>query len=168
MHLTFLINNDLAAPVVGKSHADARILHRTGKADRFAVFDRFVIVGLDGLERFDKAGLRPDDLAVGQHLAGANGVAVADLPRGDADKIRHLIQKRFGRKAGLRHAEAAERARGRIVRIVGVALDFKILIVIRARGMRARAAELAGDIDWKAGTAGGTKVLLSMPLRKGP
>lgn len=36
------------------------------------------------------------------------------------------------------------------------------------RGMRARAAELAGDIDWKAGTAGGTKVLLSMPLRKGP
>ncbi len=32
------------------------------------------------------------------------------------------------------------------------------------RGMRERAAELAGDIDWQAGTAGGTKVLLSMPL----
>ncbi|HET9049080.1 MAG TPA: ATP-binding protein [Chiayiivirga sp.] len=36
------------------------------------------------------------------------------------------------------------------------------------RGMRARAAELAGDIDWKAGTAGGTKVLLSIPLKKVP
>ncbi|MCB1568312.1 MAG: hypothetical protein KDI69_05780 [Xanthomonadales bacterium] len=36
------------------------------------------------------------------------------------------------------------------------------------RGMRARAAELAGDIDWKAGTAGGTKVLLTMPLKESP
>ncbi len=32
------------------------------------------------------------------------------------------------------------------------------------RGMRERAAELAGGIDWKPGTAGGTKVLLTMPL----
>lgn len=32
------------------------------------------------------------------------------------------------------------------------------------RGMRERAAELEGDIDWKPGTAGGTKVLLTMPL----
>jgi hypothetical protein len=31
--------------------------------------------------------------------------------------------------------------------------------------MRVRAAELAGDIDWKAGTEGGTKVLLSVPLQ---
>lgn len=30
--------------------------------------------------------------------------------------------------------------------------------------MRERAAELAGAIDWKAGTAGGTKVLLRVPL----
>ena len=92
MHLTFLINNELAAPVVGKSHADARILHRTGKADRFAVFDRFVIVGLDGLERFDKARFRADDLAVRQHLARADGVAVANFPRGDADKVGHLVE----------------------------------------------------------------------------
>ncbi|MCK9538968.1 sensor histidine kinase [Dokdonella sp.] len=33
------------------------------------------------------------------------------------------------------------------------------------RGMRARAAELEGVIDWKTGTAGGTKVLLTMPLQ---
>ncbi|MBX3689121.1 ATP-binding protein [Dokdonella sp.] len=32
------------------------------------------------------------------------------------------------------------------------------------RGMRERAAQLAGDIDWKPGTAGGTKVLLTLPL----
>jgi len=32
------------------------------------------------------------------------------------------------------------------------------------RGMRGRAAELDGDIRWTRGTAGGTKVLLAMPL----
>lgn len=36
------------------------------------------------------------------------------------------------------------------------------------RGMRERAAELAGDIHWKPGTAGGTKVLLTMPLAASP
>ncbi|MCW5579636.1 MAG: hypothetical protein KIS89_13385, partial [Dokdonella sp.] len=36
------------------------------------------------------------------------------------------------------------------------------------RGMRERAAELAGGIDWTAGTAGGTKVLLTMPLAPVP
>ena len=36
------------------------------------------------------------------------------------------------------------------------------------RGMRERAAELEGDIRWTRGTAGGTKVLLSMPLEGEP
>jgi signal transduction histidine kinase len=36
------------------------------------------------------------------------------------------------------------------------------------RGMRERAAELEGDIHWKPGTAGGTKVLLTMPLVESP
>lgn len=31
--------------------------------------------------------------------------------------------------------------------------------------MRARAAELQGQIDWTPGTTGGTKILLTMPLR---
>lgn len=34
--------------------------------------------------------------------------------------------------------------------------------------MRERAAELAGDIAWQAGTVGGTKVVLSMPLDMNP
>jgi signal transduction histidine kinase len=33
------------------------------------------------------------------------------------------------------------------------------------RAMRERAAQLAGAIEWKPGTEGGTKVLLSVPLR---
>ena len=35
------------------------------------------------------------------------------------------------------------------------------------RAMRERAAQLAGAIEWKPGTEGGTKVLLSVPLREG-
>lgn len=41
----------------------------------------------------------------------------------------------------------------------------------RGRGvhsMRERAAELEGRIDWRAGTVGGTKVLLSVPLENAP
>ncbi len=33
------------------------------------------------------------------------------------------------------------------------------------RGMRERAAELDADIHWTRGTAGGTKVLLTLPLQ---
>lgn len=33
------------------------------------------------------------------------------------------------------------------------------------RGMRARARELGGAVDWTAGTVGGTKVVLQFPLR---
>jgi signal transduction histidine kinase len=32
------------------------------------------------------------------------------------------------------------------------------------RAMRERAAQLAGAIEWKPGTEGGTKVLLQVPL----
>ena len=34
-------------------------------------------------------------------------------------------------------------------------------------GMRERTGRLDGDIRWTAGTAGGTKVLLSVPLEGG-
>ena len=154
MDLAVLADDELAAPVVGKADADARVLHRAGKADGISVLLGFVKVGLDGLERFDKTRLGPDDLAVRQHLAGADSIAVADLPRGDADKVGHLVQERLGRKAGLRHAEAAERARGRIIRIIGVALDLEIFIVIRACRVRAGALEHRAAEGGKAARVG--------------
>ena len=82
---------DAVVDPIFKVVAVAPLVMEPGKADRFAVFDRFVIVGLDGLERFDKARFGADDLAVRQHLARADGVAVANFPRGDADKVGHLI-----------------------------------------------------------------------------
>jgi signal transduction histidine kinase len=47
----------------------------------------------------------------------------------------------------------------------GEALDAAATAGTGMRAMRERAARLAGAIEWKAGTEGGTKVLLSVPLR---
>ncbi|MGB0135226.1 sensor histidine kinase [Dokdonella sp.] len=104
-----------------------------------------------------------------------------DLPDPELDTARALHLHRIVREAisnVIRHARAAR------VRIRIKALGGKLLLDLtddgggqepasksRGRGvenMRERAAELAGDIDWKPGTEGGTKVLLTMPLGEDP
>ena len=40
------------------------------------------------------------NLAVGQLLPGADGIAVANLPRGDSYQIRHLVQQAFNTETG--------------------------------------------------------------------
>ncbi len=101
----------------------------------------------------------------------------APLPEVRIDTARALHLYRIVREAisnAIRHA-AAQRIR------VRVRADAELLHLeltddghfgedLRAGGgrgldnMRSRAAELAGRIDWRAGTVGGTKVLLSIPL----
>ena len=136
MELTVLDRHDAAARI-GNAHADARVLHRAGDADVLILLADV----LHRLERFHKTGGRRRDLPVRQRLPGADGVAVADLPRGDAQLVCHLCERHFHGVAGLRHAEAAERARGRIVRIVRLAGDLKIFVVIGARRVRAGTLE---------------------------
>ena len=121
------------AALVGNAHAHAGVLHRAGKASVLCVF-KVLAYGFQGL---DKPCAVVDNLAVGQRLPGPDGVAVADFPGGDAELVRHLVQQGFDGKAGLRYAKAAEGACGRVVRVVGVAVDFKILIVVGPRGVRA-------------------------------
>jgi signal transduction histidine kinase len=100
-----------------------------------------------------------------------------DLPDPQLDMARALHLHRIVREAisnVIRHARASR------VRVRTKAVSGKLLLDLtddgggsgpvtpsQGRGldnMRERAAELAGDIDWKPGTEGGTKVLLSMPL----
>lgn len=100
-----------------------------------------------------------------------------DLPDPELDTARALHLHRIVREAisnVIRHAHAGR------VRVRTKALGGKLLLDLtddgggreasttsRGRGlenMRERAAELEGDIDWKPGTQGGTKVLLTMPL----
>ena len=99
-----------------------------------------------------------------------------DLPDPELDTARALHLHRIVREAisnVIRHARAGR------VRVRTKAIGGKLLLDLtddgggrepsssKGRGldnMRERAAELAGDIDWKPGTEGGTKVLLTMPL----
>ena len=118
---------------VRNSHAHARIFHRAGNA-HIPVLLADVPDRLQGLH---KTGGRRCDLPVGQHLSRTDGVAVPDLPRGNAQLMRHFGQRHFKGIAGLRHAEAAKRAGRRIVRIVCAAGDLKILVVIGSGSMRA-------------------------------
>lgn len=119
-----------------------------------------------------------------QRLAAA-GICLAWDPRGELPEIelapeRSLHLYRIVREAVsnvIRHAHA-QRVRMR----VGCDGDFvRIELTDDGRGetrdaaepgtgmraMRERAAQLAGAIEWKPGTEGGTKVLLSVPLREG-
>lgn len=104
-----------------------------------------------------------------------------ELPDPQLDTARSLHLHRIVREAisnVIRHARAGR------VRVRIKALGGKLLLDLtddgggreptstsKGRGldnMRERAAELAGDIDWKPGTEGGTKVLLTMPLGESP
>lgn len=116
-----------------------------------------------------------------QRLAAANIDLVWEindaLPDPELDTARALHLHRIVREAisnVIRHARAGR------VRVRTKAFGGKLLLDLtddgggreasmtsRGRGldnMRVRAAELEGDIDWKSGTEGGTKVLLTMPL----
>ena len=136
MHLAIL-HFEAAAPGIGDADAHARVLHRAGNARLgVALHDRSHRV-----ERFDQRGRFVRDLPVREHLPRPDRVAVADLERCDADHLRQLIQIALGRKAALRDAEAAERARGRVVRVDRLAVDVDVLIVIRPRGVRTGALQ---------------------------
>jgi signal transduction histidine kinase len=103
----------------------------------------------------------------------------ADLPEVELDTGRALHLHRIVREAlsnVIRHAQA----RHVRVRVALAAAELRLELtddgsgagLARAGGgrglgsMRERAAELDGAIDWMAGTAGGTKVLLTMPLQE--
>ena len=116
-----------------------------------------------------------------QRLAAA-GISLSweindDLPDPELDTPRALHLHRIVREAisnVIRHARASHvRVR---MKVIGEKLCLDLTDdgggsdpapTSKGRGldnMRERAAELEGDIDWKPGTQGGTKVLLTMPL----
>lgn len=108
---------------------------------------------------------------------------VGELPDPDLDPARTLHLYRIVREAisnVIRHAQA-QRLRVRVFvrggRLYldltddgsGAGVDAAVAAVESGSGlrnMRERAAELAGDIRWSAGTLGGTKVLLGVPLEE--
>ena len=120
-----------------------------------------------------------------QRLAAA-GISLTweindDLPDPELDTARALHLHRIVREAisnVIRHARASDvRVR---MKVIGGKLCLDLTDdgggrdpapTSKGRGldnMRERAAELEGNIDWKPGTQGGTKVLLTMPLGDAP
>ena len=140
MDLGIALDDELAAAPVRQADADAGILHGAGDALDLGV----VVFVLYGKERLHKAGRVIDDLPVRQHTAGTDSVAVADLPRGDADKVGSAVQQRLHGEARLRDAKAAERTGRRIVRIVGIAVDLEVFVGIGTGGVRCRRARAPG------------------------
>ena len=77
------------------------------------------------------------NLAVRQYLARLDGVAEPDLPRGNADLFRQQVNHALQGKFALAHTETPERAGRRIVGIVAVSADVRILVAVRTHGMGA-------------------------------
>ena len=96
---------------------------------------------LHGLQRLHQSCGGRCDLPIGQRLTGPNGVSITDFPGGNAQLVGHFREGYLHGIAGLRHAKAAECAGRRVIGIVRPTGNLKILVVIRARGVRARALE---------------------------
>ena len=118
-----------APACVRNADAHAGVFHGAGQSHVSGV----VKIRLYRLQRFHQSGFRTNDLAVRQGLAGTDGVAVADLPGGDAHQFRHLIEHGFQAEAGLGHAEAPEGSGRGIVGVVSVAVDLEGFVVVGAR-----------------------------------
>ena len=115
-----------AAAGIRQTHAHAGVLHGAGQSHVLGL----IVVGLHCLQSLHQARLGTHNLTVGQLLPRTDGVAVADLPGGDADLVGHLVHQALDRKAGLGHAEAPEGAGGGIIGVPGVAINLEILVII--------------------------------------
>ncbi len=73
------------------------------------------------IEAGGKTGTCGDHLTGRRAVAGADRVAVAQLERIDAEAPGELVEQGLGRDHRLRHAEAAEGARRRLIGIDGAA-----------------------------------------------
>ena len=83
-------------------------------------------------EGFLQGGGAVGNLPVGQHLAGLDGVAVADFPGGETHLLCQQVDVGLQGKFALAYAEAAEGAGGGVVGVVAKAADVGVLVAIGA------------------------------------
>ena len=178
------LHDDLGARLLGMIHS-AESPEQADRA-RAALQDLRDVVtrsrGTPGLLSDTLAEIRGE---TSQRLAAAS-ISVSweindALPDPELDTARALHLHRIVREAisnVIRHARASHvRVR---MKVIGGKLCLDLTDdgggtdpapTSKGRGldnMRERAAELEGAIDWKPGTEGGTKVLLTMPLGESP
>ena len=77
------------------------------------------------------------NLSVRKDLSRFDGIAVTDLPRGNADLLCQHIDQGFQCKLTLAYAKAAERTGRRVIGIVTIAADVCVLVTVWTHGMGA-------------------------------
>ena len=161
-HALPVFDHQFRPALVRQADAHARVLHRAGDSGMIPV--GFIYI-FDCQQRFLQRRGAVGDLSVRQHLARFNGVAEPDLPRGDPDLFRQQIDHALQRELALAHAETAECAGGRIVGIVSVSPDVRVLVAIRADGMS------AGPLQHRSAQGGvraGIKINIAVQRRENP
>src|SRR5204862_1097320 len=119
---TFL-DTDLYVSALDRPVAETSALDAA--ADPFVL--RGLVRALDGLERLaNAANALAHDLAGAERVAGIENVSIADVPSVHADPLGEDIHHAFHRELRLVAAEAAHRARVRIVRVHRLGVDVDV------------------------------------------
>ena len=127
--------DQLRPSFVRKPDAHSRIFHGTGNA-RPA---RIALIGvLHRQKRLLQSCGAVCDLPVGKDFPRLNGIAVADLPGRDAHLLRQKVNVRLQSKLTLTDAESPERSSRRIICIISVSSDIRVLITVGSHRMGAR------------------------------
>ena len=125
--------------LVRQAHSDSGVFHRAGYA--YPVRRRIVKVRLYRDQGLFQRSRHIGYLPVRKLQTRLDSVAVSYLPRTDPGLFGQNIQKRFERKLALTDAEAPERSRRRVVRIVSVSADVRVVVVIRPHAVGAGSFE---------------------------
>ena len=137
-HGTAILDANLAAAGVGQAHTHAGILHGAGNA---GVAGMRIVGILDLEQRLLQRRGAVGNLTVGQNLARLDGIAVANLPRIQADLLGQQVDQALERKLGLANAKATVRAGGRVVGVVAKTANVGVLVLVGTDGVRAGALE---------------------------
>ena len=120
--------------LVRQTDTDTRILHRAGDPGMSGVLFKNVPHRQKRLLERCRA---VRDLSVRQDKPRLNRIPEADLPRGEAGLLRQQVDHTLERELTLCDPEAAECACRRIVRIVPVPANVRILVGVRSDRVRA-------------------------------
>ena len=120
---------------IRQADADACVLHGTGDA-RPA---RVALIGILYCKEclFQCRGA-VCDLSVWQYLTRLDGVAVADLPRGNSDFLCKQIDIGLQSELTLAHTKTTECSCRRIICIVSVSPNICVLVTVRSYGVSTR------------------------------
>jgi len=131
---------DLAVPYpepasseIGDADSQARVFHRA----RYAGFRVFIVFIFDREQHLFKRRSIVRYLAIGKFFPRSDRIFEPELPRRKTDFLCEKVNVALRSKAALGDSEPSERARRRIVGVDCRSLDVDVVVVIRARRVRA-------------------------------